>query len=323
MITRVYTFDNITVRDNTKIDDELDNIISFLDGSALDEVILVVDDDIEPPLTNVAISRNPSFDIRKNNSTSVYLCNKNGSIESLIATGVAPFDITSTTLCTNLNAHYLDDIDGEKFNSQDLPDQFFLGNLIIEKLTTGSNNLSVLQDGDILKLRRSSDNASILEIQDLNESTRKINLGSVFNLKATYNPIDEESATNNTDFDILRYQDILDTSEILFFANTSNTLTGAQTDKVIASWICGIPISGLATFRRLYCYKGTSTGTVTITLYKNGSSAGVLSIPSGSDINAPHSVDINVDAEYGDVFVIKATTSGSQNYLCCGCIGDV
>lgn len=322
-ISRIYTFDNITVRDNNKIDDELDNIISYLDSTAEDEIIIVFDDDIEPPLTLSSLSKNPIFDLKQNGTSKLYLGNKQGSIESLISTGVAPFDISSTTKCTNLNLHYLDDVNGDFFNSQNVAGQYFLGNLIIEKLSTGSNNLSLLQDGDIHKIRRTSDNTSIFEIQDLDESTRKINLGSSLNLKIEYDPITNESESNNTDFDALRYKDILDTSEILFFADTTNTLTGAQTDKVISTWICQMPIDGLATIKHLVCYKGTSTGTIDITLYKNGSSVANLALPSGSDINSPHRVDCNISANFNDVFVIKATTSGSQNYICAGCTGEV
>lgn len=321
MIVRVYNFNNVTVRDNTKIDDELDNIISFLDGSALDEVILVVDDDIEPPLTNVAISKNPSFDIRKDNSTKVYLCNKNGSIESLISTGVAPFDIASTTLCTNLNAHYLDDIDGSKFNSQELTGQFFLGNLIIEKLTTGSNNLSVLQDGDILKLRRSSDNDSILEVQDFDESTRIISLPSDLNVKVEYNPITSESATNNTNFDVLRYTDLLTKENKLWFAGVKNSLTAGQTDVPIAAYICGLPLTGLAKLKKLSCWSSASGG-LTIKLYKNGTLQSTLTISVGATANTAYTQDLDINVVLDDVFTVKCDTVGNAGYVLVGVIGE-
>lgn len=319
-IVRVYTFNDVTVRDNTKIDDELDNIVSYLDSTSTDEIILTFDDDIEPPLTLGSLSKNPVLDLKQNGASKVYFGNKNGSIESLVPTGLAPFDIVSTTVCTNINLHYLDGIDGAFFNSQNLVDQYFLGNLIINKLSTGTNNLSLLQDGDIHKVRRTSDNASIFELQDMDESTRKIDLGSNLNLKAEYDPIANATATNNTSFDALRYTDLLDQDKIFTFSGIYNSATAGQTGILLATHITMMKLPGLIRMRRFIMYKGSSGG-VTCYLYKNGVLQSTLTIGNGSEVNVPFSINIDITPVLGDVFTIEFDSVGNQNYIAAGVIG--
>lgn len=319
-IVRVYTFDNVTVRDNTKMDDELDNIVSYLDSTSTDEIILTFDDAIEPPLTLGSLSKNPVLDLKQNDTSKVYFGNKNGSIESLVSTGLAPFDIISTTVCTNLNLHYLDGVDGAFFNSQNVSGQYFLGNLIIEKLATGSNNLSLLQDGDIHKVRRTSDNASIFELQDMDESTRKIGLGSNLNLKVEYDPITNESSSNNTSFDALRYSDLLEQEKIFSFAGIYNSATTGQTGILLATHIVAMKLPNLLRLRRFTLYKGNSGG-VTCYLYKNSVLQATISVANGTDINVPFSIDVDIRPVLGDVFTIKFDSAGNQNYIFAGVTG--
>lgn len=322
-IARVHTLTNVNVRNKDVMYDELDNIVSYLDGSATDEVIIVVDDDVEAPLTLMSLGKNPCFDIRKNNVSQVYLGNKDGSIESLISTGVAPFDIISTTKCTNVNLHYLDGIDGDKFNSKDLPEENYKGKLTITKHTSGVEGLEVVCDAESVDFNRSSNGSNLFSFNELNQSKRKIETASTFNVQLAYDPFENESTENNTNFDALRYIDLLDSSKILYFSGILNSVLAGATDDTIGAWICGMPIDGICTLRKLVVYKG-SAGDIVVELLKNGSVVATLSIPSASAVNEPFLLDINISANEDDVFVLNlANSTGNQNYVCAGVLGKM
>src|SRR5262245_2006896 len=97
-----------------KLDNEFNQYVGacgFLNGGSTGTKLLVKSSDAaDPPLEIDQIGAGPLAEWKQNGTLKVSIANS-GQIISSLATGTKPLDVTSTTVCTNLNADQVDGFD--------------------------------------------------------------------------------------------------------------------------------------------------------------------------------------------------------------------
>lgn len=79
----------------------------FNGGTTAFKLLVKSSDAADPPIESDQIGAGPLAEWKQNGSLKLSVANS-GQIISALATGTKPLDVTSTTLCTNLNADLLD-----------------------------------------------------------------------------------------------------------------------------------------------------------------------------------------------------------------------
>lgn len=79
----------------------------FNGGTTAFKLLVKSSDATDPPIESDQIGAGPLAEWKQNGSLKLSVANS-GQIISALATGTKPLDVTSTTLCTNLNADLLD-----------------------------------------------------------------------------------------------------------------------------------------------------------------------------------------------------------------------
>ena len=240
-IARLYDFTNITVRDHTKIDAEFNQIINFFTGvTTTEQLYLVFNDGSTPPLTVGQLSNGSSIEFQLNGTTKVNVSGK-GALTSTVSTGTAPFSISSTTKCTNLNVGYLDGIDTVNFNSNSALDQFFNGSLQITKLSTGTQSIKFSQDADTFSVKRTSDSSTLFSVEDLeSDEARILSFPSTTRVQLEYTPEETDY------FDVARLEDLIGTltPKLTIHANTRGSKAAGDAILVFVVPV-GLPIMKL------------------------------------------------------------------------------
>lgn len=304
-LARLYNFNDITVRDPSKVDSELNNIINLLNGTTDDRVIIKFDDPSGAPLTlDQSNNSGIGLDLQQASVQKAKI-NKNGCLE--IAYSGAPIDLNgNNTVCTGLNVDLLDGIPTTAFNSNKALAQFFLGELQITKKTSGTQSLKLKQDADVFKLVRTSDSQSLIEFQDMEKSNRKVVFGATARLQSSYNPKDTDL------YDVLRLKDLVtDKQDTLHWSNTSAVAEYNAVNKFVFGWVCpcGIPLMRI---KKIYLYTTSGAGVFTITFYKNGVSIGTVESTAALTAAAVNLNTVDTDVVENDVIYAKVTAYTSN-----------
>ncbi len=234
---------------------------------------------------------------------------------STLATGTKPIDVTSTTVCTNLNADQVDGFHAASFARLDnASDQTFDGNLII---SNNAPQLTLIDENNTKQMRIALDNTVWNFINDTLASNA-ISIATADNV-ATFGAIPVLPASNpTTDNQAARKKYVDDT-------------IAAKLSAISASWFYSTPpgaVESVESVPRFNCPTGTSItitklrivfadgshtagGTLTFTL-KRRNSSGVAQSDIGTVTldNTNNTKDTVYTNDIGDV----ALSDGDQVY---------
>ena len=234
--------------------------------------------------------------------------NNSGQIVSAVATGTAPITVSSTTVCTNLNADTVDGITASQLVRSDATGEDVLGDIQITKASTGTQSLIIAVDNDIATFKRSSDGATIFTITGLNSATRVLNLPSTLNVTSAFTPVGST--------DVLRKGDLAQYEQFI-----SQYVSAPSTSPKYGGWICPASSIWKITEIKAFYQSGAPGSTTTIGVYQNGSSKGTLDLLSGATADTTYSNAITPFNVAGDdVIHFQITADGGHDQLTLGCV---
>lgn len=286
------------------INAELDQIINLLSGISTDKrVLIVLSSSTKAPLT---VDQTGSGDIFKGqvNNVDVIRVLNNGQIKSTVSTGTAPIVTASTTKCTNLNGDLVGGIEASALVRNETTGQTLKGNLRIKKLSTGTYDLVLEVDDDVVSIYRYNPSNEtrdlIFTINDLDQSTRVITLPNTVRLLLGYEPTE--------DTDVARKVDLTNRSSNLLI---SNIFTGTPRG-------CPFIAPADCVITRISAGYGSGTPTLdcTLTVHKNGITTGeAVVVSSAASVDTSYSEAINVEVSEGDMIYVHATASTGHSDL--------
>lgn len=278
---------------------ELDQIVDLLSGVSTNKrVIIVLSSATKAPLT---INQTGSGDLYKaqvNGVDALRILN-NGQIKSTVSTGTAPIVTASTTKCTNLNGDLVGGIEATQLVRNETTNQTLKGNIRIKKLSTGTYDLQLEVNDDVVSIYRynpSNETRDLLfTINDLDQSTRVITLPSTMRLLLGYEPTE--------DTDVVRKKDLTDRNKLLTISGLfSSTPRGCGFIAPAKCYLTNIAVGYVS---------GTPSADCTLTIHKNGitTSQDVI-LPSSATANTSYSEVLTpIEVLAGDKIYISATAS--------------
>lgn len=283
------------------INAELNQLINLLSGISTDKrVLIVLSSSTKAPLT---VNQTGSGDIFKGqvNNVDVIRVLNNGQIKSTVSTGTAPIVTASTTKCTNLNGDLVGGIEASALVRNETTGQTLKGNIRIKKLSTGTYDLVLEVDDDVVSIYRYNPSNEtrdlIFTINDLDQSTRVITLPNTVRLLLGYEP------TENTD--VARKVDLTNRLSTLIISNIfTATPRGcpfiAPADCVITRISAGYG-------------SGTPIADCTLTVYKNAvTTSQSVVLASSASVDTSYSANIEVEVSEGDLIYVNATSGTSH-----------
>lgn len=303
-LSRLYDFTDLTVRDPTKVDAELNNIVDYLSGVTTGQCVINFNDSSAPPLTLGQLAKaGIVLDLQASGVTKATI-DKTGCWNLPYNSG-APLDLNSNdTVCTGLNVDLLDGISTTAFNSSKALGQFFTGELQITKKATGTQSIKLKQDANTFKLIRTSDNQSLVEFQQMEQSTRIVSLPSTTNLQSAYKPKDEDI------YDVARLSELNYTEPTNFWSKSRASATYGAND-ILFAWVCPCPLPVMK-IKHLFYLTANGGGVFTITFYKNGVSIGTVTSTAGVAANLVVSTLVDVSVIENDTIHAKITSFTSN-----------
>ena len=238
------------------------------------------------------------------------LINQDGQLESLLATGTAPFLVSSTTLVANLNAKYLDGLLKTQFTRNDAADSV-KSPLQLDPSASGDSIIFSL-NANVFEL--DSESAEIIDLTAI-DSSPVISIATGSKLQVT------DAASNAAD--------VVSKSEFDAWNTHGYSWDNGAAGTLSSNYIFGhliIPASSIYTITKIFirCY-GTMAGSgsnAVITFYQlasagspPGTSLGTVTInttPNGGVLDTTYSTDIaDVTLAANEVIYAKVTTANT------------
>jgi hypothetical protein len=273
VLNRVTTFTTGTTISSTNMNAELDQLVAILNGTGVATTVHISGTGAGESLivNNSGTGKIASF--TKTGSEKLRI-NNTGVLESLIATGTAPFIVASTTRVDNLNAHYLGGELASNYPKLDQSNTFVVnGGWNEQELESDTASQIMFHDtaagstawpyqrmrsaAKLIKFQASPDNSTWTDIARLNATTSKLQ-------------VDQSVGGNNwSDVASVAYVESKKTawSFGVFYAG------GIDTSIVQAAWVVPNDVDVITLDRVRYVYQsGTPTGTSQIKLWHLNSS---------------------------------------------------
>ena len=201
--------------------------------------------------------------------------NNSGQLVSAVATGTAPITVSSTTVCTNLNADKLDGVEGSGYVLNSSGSQQVKSSFRLAKASSGED-MDFALDANTLTVKRSSDSATLFTMSSLSSATRILNFPSTLNVTSDFTP------TASTD--VIRVADASNYRIKEFADRIATPAVSTRYGTFIA------PAAGTATSLNSAFYtKGTS---ITVQVHKNEVSQGSIANSSSDAVNTTYSSNI-------------------------------
>lgn len=196
MLARLYTFSPGTTIQSAQMNAELDQLVKLVSGQKLEPALFKSSSTSDP---SVAVDNTGGGVVMewRVGGTAKAKVNVTGQIESLLATGTAPFVVASTTKVTNLNADLLD--------GKDIA-ELLLSTAPAVKESSGSSRLDLEQSAGHLRFVSDATGLTVsnvtttLPLLSINKSTRVVTV---------YGAIDGVAASAGTHLTQKTYVDSL------------------------------------------------------------------------------------------------------------------
>lgn len=226
-LARLFDFTPSTPIVSADVDAEFNQLVNILNGGTSSKnAIIKYSDAATPPLQLDQIGAGRIQDwlqtgVVKASVTNAGSFSTSQQFISTLATGTKPIDVTSTTLCTNLNADLLDGIQGANFMRLDVgTGQIMIGNI---QISHASDPAIVLEDTDAPRSVALQVASHVFRIFDLTGGTIPFTIDMTTDV-ATFLQIPVGPASNPTTANQLSRKQYVDDQ-----IATAVLLTGNQT----------------------------------------------------------------------------------------------
>lgn len=273
LIQRLNNFQPSTVISASQVNAEFNQIINLLSGGSSNFYAFIqFGDSILPVCRLNQVGAGTIFEALKNGSQ-LFVVQNNGQISSFVPNGTPFAVITSQTKVDNLNADMIAGIHIAGLVRADVAGQFVLGSLKIKKLATGVQDLIINVDNDRTDFFRSSDNASIFSLENMNNSGRVVHFPIATRLQCDLAPVNAN--------DVVRKADLDARSHLLALSWYADTVVAGN---VYGSFVCPSAGFNLDTIR-VSAAGNASTGSTSFTFDKNGVAGPTVGLLSATPVN--------------------------------------